>query len=213
MDAFIAAFTLFLTFLPSMITRKRHINLPPSFQVVIILFIFAANYLGELKLYYERYWWWDKMLHALSGLMLGFAGYLFVYIINREKKLKVSLSPLFIAMFSFTFALSIGTLWEIYEYIADSFFGFNMQRSGLVDTMRDLIIDAISAFIASFACYVYEKNKADGIIKRIFTNFVKFNRSLFDEDNMSIEKNKLSEINRRNIELNNVEPNKNKLSK
>lgn len=181
LDVFIAAFTLFLTFLPFIIARKSRITLPPSFQIVILLFIFAANYLGEFRLYYEKYWWWDKMLHGFSGLMLGFAGYLLVYIINGVQKISVSLSPLFVAIFAFAFALSIGTLWEIYEFSMDSLLGFNMQRTGLNDTMWDLILDAAGAIVASISGYLYEKNRKEGFFKRMFTKFVNMNSHFFND--------------------------------
>ncbi|NLC67870.1 MAG: hypothetical protein GX754_03585 [Clostridiaceae bacterium] len=187
LDAFIAAFTLFLTFLPSIIVKKSCITLPPSFQVVILLFIFAANYLGSYRLYYEKFWWWDSMLHGLSGLMLGFAGFLLVYIINGAQKLNVSLSPLFVAIFAFAFSLSIGALWEIYEFTMDSLFGLNLQRTGLDDTMWDLILDASGALVASVSGYLYEKNRKDGIFKRMFTKFISMNSHFFT-DNTQPEK-------------------------
>lgn len=183
LDAFIAAFTLFLTFLPFIIARKSRIALPPSFQIVILLFIFAANYLGEFKLYYEKYWWWDKMLHGFSGLILGFAGFLLVYVINGTQKISVTLSPLFVAIFAFAFALSIGALWEIYEYGMDSLFELNMQRTGLDDTMWDLILDTTGAVVASISGYLYEKNRKDGFFKRMFTKFVSMNSHFFKDKN------------------------------
>ena len=196
MNAFIAAFTLFLTFLPFIIARKSQINLPPSFQIVILMFIFAANYLGELKFFYEKYWWWDKMLHTLSGIILGFAGFLLIYIINGEKRLKLNLSPFFVALFSFTFALSMGALWEIYEFTMDSLFGFNMQRSSLNDTMWDLIVDTVGAIIACTYGFIYEKNRRDGIFKKLFLKFIKLNQHIFNDNifiDNTIDKNIINE--------------------
>lgn len=183
LNFFTAVMTLWLTFLPFIIARKNHIKLPQSFQIVILLFIFGAQYLGELKDYYFRFWWWDKMLHTFSGIILGFIGYLLIYVLNNEKKVDVYLSPFFMVFFSFTFAVCVGALWEIFEFTMDNTFGLNMQKSGLVDTMWDLIVDCIGAFISAFCGYQYETRKENGWFKRMFNAFMKMNRKLFKKKN------------------------------
>ncbi|MCY6371159.1 hypothetical protein [Clostridium ganghwense] len=157
LNLFIAISTFVLTYLPYIIARKNGIKLPASFQIVILSFIFAAQILGELGNYYYKFWWWDIMLHTFSGVILGMVGFLLIYILNREEKIDLIMSPFFVALFSFTFALCMGALWEIFEFSMDSIFGLNMQKSGLVDTMWDLIVDSIGALITSINGYFYQK--------------------------------------------------------
>lgn len=181
-NLFIAALTLVFTFLPFIIAQKNHIYLPPGIQIAILLFIFASLYLGELRQYYLKFWWWDIMLHTFSGIILGFIGFLLTYILNHEKRINVILSPFFIALFSFTFAITVGTLWEIYEFAMDSIFGLNMQKSGLVDTMWDLIVDTLGALFSSVISYVYMKHKQKSFIDRFIEKFINKNTVIFDEN-------------------------------
>lgn len=172
MNFFNAILTLLLTFIPSIIAKKNNIYLIPEFHLIILIFLFASQYFGEFHDYYEKYWWWDILLHIFSGVMLGFVGFMLVYIFNREKKISVALSPIFIAIFSFTFALSIGALWEIYEFIMDSCFGRNMQKSGLVDTMWDLIVDSLGALFASITGYLYIKSGRETYATKLMEKFL-----------------------------------------
>lgn len=182
-NTFTSVFTLFLTFLPFIIAKKEHIKLPSSFQIIILLFIFAAQYLGEMNSYYLKYWWWDIMLHTFSGIILGFIGYLLVYILNKEEKVNVYLSPFFMVLFSFTFAVALGAIWEIFEFSMDSIFGTNMQKSGLTDTMWDLIVDSIGALFTAFCGWMYETKKAEGWFKKAFNLFMNNNKKLFSDKN------------------------------
>ncbi|HDS03368.1 MAG TPA: hypothetical protein ENN72_06635 [Firmicutes bacterium] len=144
-----------LSYLPSFLRKKRYLYLPVQFQIVLTLFFFASLYLGSIKGFYYRYWWWDTLLHTASGFMLGLVGFLLVYTLNSHKRKAFTLSPFFIVLFSFCFAMTIGTMWEIYEFSMDSLFGWDMQKSGLVDTMFDLIADMIGAATSSIYGYIY----------------------------------------------------------
>src|SRR3989344_3445159 len=135
LTAFLTFGILVLTFVPALIRRRTNVYLPVEFDFLTILFIFASLFLGEIHAYYTRLWWWDLVLHASSGALIGLFGFILVYVINREKHPKIYLEPRFVALFSFAFALAIGSMWEIVEFSLDSAFGFNMQKSGLVDTM------------------------------------------------------------------------------
>lgn len=188
LNFFTAAFTLFLTFLPYIIARRSHIVLPPNFCVIILLFLFAANYLGELGAYYQKFWWWDLMLHTISGIILGFSGFILVYILNKEEKVNVILSPFFMSMFAFCFAVSMGALWEIYEFGMDSMFGLNMQKSGLVDTMWDLIVDSMGALVAAVYGYLYERYGWGGAFKKNITKFLSLNQNIFKKDGKGLMK-------------------------
>ena len=151
-----ATLTMFLTFLPNLIKNKYRIITPNEFEIVILIFIYASMYLGEMKSFYDKFWWWDLMLHTISGIIIGIIGFALVQILNEEKE-SLKLSPKFVAIFSFSFAIAIGTIWEIYEFAMDSFFGLQMQKSGLVDTMWDLIVDTTGAALISSLGYIYLK--------------------------------------------------------
>jgi hypothetical protein len=130
-----------------------------------MIFIFMSLILGSVFSFYERYHLWDVFLHTLSGVIIALIGFSMVYILNQGSLKKVQLSPSFLALFSMSFAISIGVLWEIYEYFMDSTLGWNMQRSGLNDTMSDLIVDSIGAFAVALIGYLYLKGKIKFVSK------------------------------------------------
>ncbi len=148
-QAAIALVSLGLTLIPALFARNLHVTLPPSYQILLLVFIFLAQFLGEMRDFYYRFWWWDILLHSSSGVLLGFVGFLLVYVLNEADGIRMTLSPLFIAIFGFCFALACGVIWEIFEFTMDSVLGTNMQKSGLRDTMGDLIVDTLGALAAS----------------------------------------------------------------
>lgn len=160
-------FTLVVMMLPSIIEKSLNLDIPSEFEIILILFIYCAMFLGEMRQFYDRVWWWDNMLHGFSGLILGNIGFLIVSYLNRSTRTKATmrLSPVFVSFFSFCFAVAMGALWEIYEFFMDQVFGFNMQRGSLVDTMTDLILDTIGAAIFAVLGYFQQKGKIDIIGK------------------------------------------------
>ena len=170
-NTFVAALTFVMTFYPSILRKRFRVYLPSSLQIVITLFIFAAQFLGELNDFYYKIPWWDNMLHCISGSVLGIIGFMFVYFLNKTHIKKTKLSPIFIALFAFCFSISIGVFWEIFEFSGDRLLGLNMQKfrlpgqDGLVDTMEDLIVDAIGALIVSIVGYIY-MNDEKKILRR-----------------------------------------------
>lgn len=175
------AMIMVVTLLPYLLGKQFAVYIPHEFEIVALIFIFASVILGEVGGYYHKYWWWDKVLHASAGLMLGVVGFLLVYVLNQQERVHLHMKPGFIALFSFSFAMCIGALWEIFEFTADSAFGMNMQKSGLVDTMWDLIIDACGAFIVSCAGYLHMRNGSKSYIERVIDRFVQGNPELFRE--------------------------------
>tara|TARA_Y100000034_G_scaffold136842_1_gene216297 strand:- start:1461 stop:2090 length:630 start_codon:yes stop_codon:yes gene_type:complete len=176
MNLFLLVLTLGLTFIPTLLEKKLRVDYPEEFELIILLFIFASMFLGEIHLFYQKFWWWDVMLHGFSAIILGQIAFSLIYILNREGKIK--LKPSFIALFAFCFALSAGVLWEIFEFLIDYFLKTNMQKSGLIDTMVDLIIDFIGAFLVSAIGYFYLKGKLK-FLDFIRKDFIKANPDLF----------------------------------
>lgn len=166
--------TFILTYYPSILKKKFGVYLPSRLEITITLFIFSAQVLGEIHGFYEKIFWWDSMLHLISGVVLGLVGFLFVYLLNENGNKNVNLSPVFVVIVAFCVAMTLGVFWEFFEYGADRIFGFNMQKyrlpgqDGLVDTMNDLIIDAIGATIACGIGWVYMKKKNDTLFNDYF---------------------------------------------
>lgn len=139
-----------LTLVPAALGRRLQVlDVPAEFEVLAVVFVFAALFLGEVRGYYERFGWWDIALHTTSGLLLGILGFLLVYVLNADERIDLHMRPRFVALFAFTFAMAVGALWETFEFGMDRTFGMNMQKpmfgdpSGLTDTMWDLIVDAL----------------------------------------------------------------------
>lgn len=145
--------------IPSILNRRWSFDIPNNMHMLYFVFLYCAIYLGEVRSFYYIIPQWDTILHAFSGAMLGAFGFTLVSILNNAEQVKVQLSPFFVALFAFCFALSIGALWEIYEYGMDELLSLNMQKFALEDgtlllghaaldnTMKDIIVDTLSAFV------------------------------------------------------------------
>ncbi|MDP4094437.1 MAG: hypothetical protein Q8920_13875 [Bacillota bacterium] len=148
---------LLITFVPDFVKKKLYLKLSVFIEIVLVLYIFAAIFLGETLLFFDKFFWWDIMLHSVSGLIFGYIGYKFAWLLTRNGKTG-KLSPLFIVIFTFCFSVTIGTLWEIYEFIMDRTFGYRMQDD-LFDTMTDLIFDSSGSLLYSVAGFFWLKQK------------------------------------------------------
>lgn len=184
--AFFTAMIILVTFMPVVLERRFRIHIPPELQLLAIGFVFGSLFLGEVRDYYARFWWWDIMLHTSSGVLLGILGFLLVHILNEVERLEFHLKPGFVAFFAFMFALGVGALWEIFEFAMDSIFGTNMQKpmlgdpSGLTDTMWDLIVDALGALFISLLGWRYLRNpNKESFLERWINEFVTRNPRLF----------------------------------
>jgi hypothetical protein len=155
MSSFWLLAVMVITAAPIVLGRRLPVRIPPEYDVLAILFVFASLFLGEFRSYYARFWWWDIALHMTSGLLLGMVGFLLVHVLNESRRIEIHLRPGFIALFAFAFAVTGGTLWEIFEFAMDQLFGTTMQKpmlgdlSGLTDTMWDLIVDVLGAAIVA----------------------------------------------------------------
>ena len=172
-----------ITLLPVAIGKRFGVTIPPEFEVLAVTFVYASLFLGEVHGYYVKFWWWDVVLHTGSGLILGILGFLLVYVLNEKDSVELDMKPGFVALFAFMFAVSLGTVWEIFEFGMDQVFGLNMQKSGLIDTMWDLIVDAAGAGTISILGYGYlTKAGSDSFLERWLENFIVSNPRLFGSD-------------------------------
>jgi len=177
-----------VTLLPMILGRRFRVFVPPEIEVLAVLFVFSSLFLGEVRGYYLRFWWWDVALHTASGFLLGILGFLLVHVLNEEEEIELHMKPGFVALFAFVFAVGMGALWEIYEFGMDALFGLNMQKemlgdpSGLTDTMWDLIVDTVGAFIIAILGYGYlETAGNESFLERWIESFVEGNPRLFSD--------------------------------
>ncbi len=170
---FMSLLALALTGLPLFLKSTYNLRLPVEYDFVIVVFIYASIFLGEVGDAYEKFWWWDVLLHVSSGLVLGFVGFLIFYSLHGRNK--VTASPFVLACFVFCFGLASGALWEIFEFVMDSFFGLNMQKNGLRDTMFDLIVDGAGSLVVARAAYRYVTHSAPTIFRRSIRLFLEQN--------------------------------------
>lgn len=167
--------------LPMIVGRLSKIDIPLPLGIFSVIFVYATLFLGELKNYYQVYWWWDLLLHTSSALAFGIIGFFILYILYKTEKIKTN--PKTIAMFTFAFALSIGALWEIVEFTIDSLFGpisnNVLMQGSLKDTMWDLIVDALGALFIAVMGYLYIKKESGILVKPMAKEFKKDNPELF----------------------------------
>jgi len=168
---FISTVAFLLTFIPLLFRKKYNLKIPTEIELIIVVFIYATLFLGEVKGYYIKFWWWDIILHMGSAIVFGFIGFTILYFMYSRHEFDAR--PWAIAIFSFSFAIAIGVMWEIFEFSIDQIFGFNMQKSGLLDTMWDLIVDALGAILASAIGFIYLKTKKTVMFDGIIRNFVR----------------------------------------
>lgn len=161
--AFNGAFVFFLSFVPAIIERRLRVPLPVELTLITCIFLYASFALGEVRDFYEKIWWWDLALHGLSALTVGIIGFLSIYVFYMTRRIRVAAG--WIAVITFALAVSVGTIWEIFEFAMDWYFGFNMQKSGLTDTMTDLIINGAGAAIAAAIGYFYVSDE-DSLLGR-----------------------------------------------
>lgn len=168
--------------IPGLIQEKKKLEIPNKMYFLYLIFLYCAICLGEIRAFYYRIPNWDTILHTFSGGMLGALGFSFVSLFNNEENFHLKLTPFFVAIFSFMFAIMLGVLWEVYEFAFDGLLGLNMQkfmlesgeqlvgRAALADTMEDLIVDMLGAFVMSVIGYIslkYKKGWIESMIIKV----------------------------------------------
>lgn len=203
------ALSFLLLMVPSFIENQMKIDIPNVMEVIMIMFVFAANIMGEMGAFYEKIPMWDTLLHTMNGFICAGVGFGLIDILNQNDKIKINLSPLFVCLFSFCFSMTVGTVWEFFEFGMDMFFGKDMQKDtiinsinsylissesneilrikditdtavngeslgingyldiGLIDTMKDMLVNFVGAVVFNFAGFFYLKGrgKHTGFIK------------------------------------------------
>ncbi len=140
-NVFLCILTLILLIIPSFIQINLKIELPTALEITILLFIFAAEILGEIQAYYLKFPFWDTVLHTVNGFLMAAIGFALVDILNRSKKFSIQLSPAFVAIVAFCFSMTIGVVWEFFECGMDQLFGLDMQKDTIVHTIKSVMLD------------------------------------------------------------------------
>lgn len=228
-DVFLCILTLYLLMIPSIIDKKLNIKLPTVLESIILLFIFAAEILGEIQNFYGIFKQWDTMLHTINGFIMAAIGFSLIDILNQSEKFSIKLAPVFVALVAFCFSMTIGVLWEFFEYGMDTFTKTDMQKDrivstissvelnennenkpvviknisqstikgeidgeekeiiiqngtldiGLIDTMKDLIVNCVGAVVFSTLGYLYIKQRGNG---KFIKQFIPVIKSQADDD-------------------------------
>lgn len=215
---FLCALTLLLFNIPRIVDRRFNVKLPNALETVILLFIFAAEILGEIGSFYTYISWWDTMLHTINGFLMAAIGFALIDILNNSPKFHISLSPLFVAFVAFCFSMTVGVVWEFFEFAMDSFTSTDMQKDfivnsissvalnpsgvndpiylkgitetvvhyteggapaeyviaggyldiGIVDTMKDMVVNCVGAVVFSIIGYLYILGRNKGIFAAKF---------------------------------------------
>ena len=140
-SAFICLLVLFLFLLPMFVQKNFGIELPSTLEIIILVFIFAAEILGELACFFINVPNWDSILHTTTGFLCAAFGFVLIDILNRNDKIKFELSPIYVALAAFCFSMTIGVLWEFFEFGMDRLFHMDMQKDTIVHTISSVMLD------------------------------------------------------------------------
>lgn len=175
--SFLAALTFLVSIAPLLVARWAEIIVPPSFIAAVVVFTGGTMLLGEAYDFYNIFWWWDILLHGGSAVGFGLIGFVLVFMMFQGDRFA---APHFaIAVFAFCFAMALGVMWEIFEFLMDLSFGLTMQKSGLLDTMGDLIVDMMGAFFGAASGYGYLKGRDRHGLSGLIGDFVRRNPRFF----------------------------------
>lgn len=140
-NVFLCGLTLVLFMIPTFVEHRLHIDVPNTLEIIILLFIFSAEILGEIQEYYLMFPFWDTMLHTINGFLMAAIGIAMVDILNRSRKFKVRLSPAFVALVAFCFSMTVGVMWEFFEFAMDHFLHFDMQKDTILNAFSTVNLD------------------------------------------------------------------------
>ena len=140
-NIFLCVLTLILFLVPSFVEKKINIVIPDTFETIILLFIYSAEILGEIQAYYILFPYWDTILHTLNGFLAAAIGFSLIDILNKNDKFAISLSPAFVALVAFCFSMTIGVIWEFFEFGADQLLGMDMQKDTYLNHFQSVLLN------------------------------------------------------------------------
>lgn len=203
-NMFLGILTLILFMVPQLLDKTLSVTIPAGLETVILIFIYSAEILGEINAFYVKIPIWDSILHTTNGFLMAAIGFALIDLFNRSERFSIKMSPYFVAFFAFCFSMTVGVLWEFFEFSMDWFFGTDMQKDwivpainsvklnptganipihvdvqsvvingqtwnlggyldiGIVDTMKDLMVNFVGAVVFSIIGILYLKNRGKG---------------------------------------------------
>lgn len=214
-SVFLCGLTLVLFNIPYLVENWLRVDLPVVLESIILLFIFSAEILGEIGSFYTHIPWWDTMLHTLNGFLMAAIGFALIDILNNSPRFHITMSPLFVAFVAFCFSMTVGVVWEFFEFFMDYFALTDMQKDrmvtdissvlinpsglndtiiirdiqsttvtlkdgtvhvfeggyldiGIIDTMKDLLVNLIGAVVFSVIGYFYILGRNKGVFAKKF---------------------------------------------
>lgn len=144
-NVFLCLLTLVLMVIPSVIQATFRVEFPSLLEIIILCFIFAAEILGEISAFYMKFPYWDTVLHTINGFLCAALGFSLVDILNGNKKTKFEMSPIYMAITAFCFSMTIGVLWEFFEFSMDTLCGLDMQKDTVVHMISSTLLDPAQA--------------------------------------------------------------------
>ena len=140
-NVLLCVLTLVLLVLPAALERKLRIDLPDTLEIIIMLFIYAAEILGEIQSFYITFPYWDTMLHTMNGFLCAAIGFSLVDLLNRNERVSLTLSPFYMAVVAFCFSMTVGVIWEFFEFAMDHLLLFDMQKDTILNTISTVNLD------------------------------------------------------------------------
>lgn len=159
-NVFLTLAVIALTVVPAYVLRRSRIHVPPEFQLIAALFVFLSLFLGSAGDFYYEYWWWDVVLHTGSGFLFGIVGWIVMFLLLQSDRLPRTTGPALLSVFGVCFAVTLGVVWEIFEFAVDlrwPHINMMSHETGVHDTMHDLILDLIGAVIVGVIGYAYTR--------------------------------------------------------
>jgi hypothetical protein len=182
-NVFLTATVVGLVVLPELVLRRYRVHIPPEFQLIAAAFVFLSLFLGSARDFYYRIWWWDMVLHTTSGFLLGIVGWITLFLLLQTDRLPRAVGPGLVCVFGITFAVTLGVLWEIFEFAVDSIWPHvNMMsnETGVADTMHDLIVNLIGAVVVGLMGWAYSRSGRFSYVVDAVRKFTRKNPRLFD---------------------------------
>lgn len=239
-SVFLCMLTLLLFNIPLFVEKKLRVDLPKELEAIILLFIFSAEILGEIGSFYTHIPWWDTMLHTLNGFLMAAIGFALIDILNNSPKFHITMSPMFVAFVAFCFSMTVGVVWEFFEFSMDIFTLTDMQKDrmvtdissvllnptglndeiilrdvvsttvtladgsthvikggyldiGIIDTMKDLLVNLIGAVVFSVIGYFYIIGRNNGVFAKKFIPQLKEKEETSGENSKAEEKETVKE--------------------
>ncbi|NLO49267.1 MAG: hypothetical protein GX111_13320 [Clostridiales bacterium] len=140
-NVFFCILTLVLLMIPSFVEKRIKIDVPDVLEIIILLFIFAAQILGELQEYYLTFRYWDTMLHVVNGFLCAAIGLALIDILNNSPRFSISLSPVYVALTAFAFSMTVGVIWEFFEFGMDQIFHTDMQKDTIIQSISSVVLN------------------------------------------------------------------------